>query len=66
MALKGDSVEVQGLTSLERNPLRSRGTCLTTATLIVYYFLTTSAVEDLRAELKHITQRRKRKQQRCS
>ena len=29
MALKGDSVEVQGLTSLERNPLRSRGTCLT-------------------------------------
>lgn len=29
-------------------------------------FLTTSAVADLRAELKHITQRRKRKQLRCS
>ena len=29
-------------------------------------FSMTSAVEDLRAELKHITQRWKRKQQRCS
>jgi len=29
-------------------------------------FSPTSAVEDLLAELKHITQRRKRKQQRCS
>ena len=29
-------------------------------------FSLTSAVEDLRAELKHITQRWKRKQQRCS
>ena len=65
MALKGDSVEVQGFRALSAIRCGHVGLVLL-ATLIVYYFLTTSAVEDLRAELKHITQRRKRKQQRCS